>query len=129
MKILIVEDENQIAEMLVKSVKKWGCCPERAETGKEALNKATNNKFDLVLLDIFLPDTEGHKLIPKIRDMAPETRFIAMTAFNSKELETEVREQGIIYYLIKPFEISHLENIVKHIAGGLSNANRPAEAA
>ena len=71
--------------------------------------------FDLVLRDIFLPDINGVELIQKLKEVWPKIRIITMTGHNSRELEMEVRKQGIIYYMIKPVNIQNLKEIVDHI--------------
>lgn len=116
MNILVVEDDSQVASYLTQLINKWGHRVEIAKTGKEALSKARQNKFPLVLLDIFLPDIEGYNLIPDLKEILPEVNIVTMTGHNTKELETKVRTKGIAYYLIKPLELDHLKIIVEHIS-------------
>jgi DNA-binding NtrC family response regulator len=116
MDILIVEDDASVAEIAQEALESWGHNVERSGTGKSALDKVKKKMYDLVLLDIFLPDIKGYELIPKFKKEWPEIRIITMTGYNSRELEMEVRKQGIIYYMIKPFDAMVLKEIVDHIA-------------
>ncbi len=70
MNILIVEDDLSLARVIGSFVTEWGHDAETADTGKDALVKFRENAFDLVLLDIFLPDMKGYELIPQLRNCA-----------------------------------------------------------
>ncbi len=110
MNILVVEAD--IGEI----IERWGHKVEKAGSGKEALQMFTKNMFDMVLLDIFLPDVKGYELIPQFKRLCPEIGIITMTGYNSRELEMKVREQGILYYMIKPFETKYLKSLLDHIS-------------
>jgi DNA-binding NtrC family response regulator len=115
MNILTIEDDAAVAATLREIIESWGHSVETSKSGKNALQKVTKKMFDLVLLDIFLPDINGVELIQKLKEVWPEIRIITMTGHNSRELEMEVRKQGIIYYMIKPVNTQNLKEIVDHI--------------
>jgi len=115
MKILIVEDDPQVTHYITLRLNKWGHASESATTGKEALQAAAKTHYDLVLLDIMLPDSKGYDLIPKFKDINPEINIITMTGHNSRELEQKVRQQGITYYMVKPIETENRKLILDHI--------------
>lgn len=115
MKILIVEDDTVFSAAIADAVRSWGSTAEKAGTGKDALQKIEKHCFDLILLDIFLPDMRGHLLIPEIKKIWPRSNIITMTGHNSRDLEKEVRKQGASYYVIKPFDIDQLRDILDHI--------------
>lgn len=116
MDVLIVEDDLANADWMTGMMTHWRHRAERAASGKEALDRLGRRPFDLILLDIFLPDGQGDDLIPQIRAQCPQGHIVTMTGFSTRELETRVREQGIAYYMIKPFDLKHLKSIVDHIA-------------
>ena len=116
MNVLVVEDDDSNAEPIAGIIKAWDHKVEVSGTGKDALEKARRKHFDLVLLDIFLPDCKGHDLIPQLRDIWPDMGIVTMTGYNSRELELEVRQQRILYYMIKPFETKHLKTLLDHIS-------------
>jgi len=68
-----------------------------------------------VLVDIYLPDCMGHELIPRFKEIWPDIGVVVMTGYNSRELELEVRRQGVIYYMIKPFSLEVLREILDHM--------------
>ncbi len=114
MNILVVEDDIAEASVLTESIKRWGYSVETSATGKDALKKIRQKKFDLVLLDILLPDCKGHKLIPQFKQMWPEIGIVTMTGYNSRELELKIRQQRIVYYMIKPFSLKELKEVLDH---------------
>jgi len=125
MNILIAEDDVAVASVLTESIQHWGYSAENADTCKDVLDKVKQKRFDLILLDIFLPDGEGHRLIPQLKELWPKVRIITMTGYNTRitmtgyntrEMEREVREQGILYYMIKPFDPMVLKELLDHIS-------------
>ena len=116
MNILIVEDDIDVSSVLTESIHHWGYSAENAYTCRDALDKVKRKRFDLILLDIFLPDGKGHRLIPQFKELWPDVGIITMTGYNTRELEMHVREQGIIYYMVKPFEITSLKELLDHIS-------------
>jgi DNA-binding response OmpR family regulator len=115
MKILIVEDDLQVTNYVMKRLAKWGYNSKSAKTGKEALQIFSDENFDLILLDIMLSDYKGYDLIPKFKNINQKISIITMTGHNSREFELKVREQGILYYMVKPIETKNLKLLLDHI--------------
>ena len=105
MHVLLIEDEVSVAEVIQEEIENLGHRVDTEYTGEDALKKVREKRFDLMLLHIFLPDCKGHELIPKFKEAQPDMGIVTMTGYNTRELELEVRQQGIIYYMIKPFKI------------------------
>lgn len=116
MNILIVEDDPSTAAAMAESMKTWGHQVEISTTGKDSLAKIKDKKFVLMFLDIFLPDCKGHELIPRFKEINRDIGIVTMTGYNSRELELEVRQQGIHYFLTKPVQTKNLKEIVDHIS-------------
>lgn len=114
MKILVVENDQRVAAPVTEAVERWGHQVETAGTGHDALKRVSQKRFDLVLLDLHLPDCRGRQLIPKFKELWPDTGVVTMTGHNTRELEREVRQQGILYYMIKPFGMEELKEILDH---------------
>jgi DNA-binding response OmpR family regulator len=119
MKILMVGAKAFKGEYLEKLTQHFDLTFKTVKQGKDVLRLDRAKGFDLILLDLFLPDMKGYDLIPKIKTTWPESKIIAITDSNSRELESRVRKEGVIYYMIKPIDIKYLESIIKHIAGKL----------
>lgn len=116
MNILIVEHDVVVGAVLTKRIEEWGYRVENTDTGRGALERLRKKKFDLILLDIFLSDVQGHQLISQFKQLCPKVQVVTMTDNNSRELEMIVREQGILYYMIKPVEATHLRSLLDHFA-------------
>ena len=116
MNILIVEDDVFYLDILARHVQGWGHDVTCAETGRTALQKTAAMQFDLFLLDVFLPDMTAMDLIPRLRCHQPDARIITLTGQNSRELERELRETGIAYYMAKPVSASELHTVIDHMA-------------
>lgn len=115
MKILIVEDEPQVVAYIQKILETWGYDHQAASNGKEALHHILETAFDVILLDINLPDYLGYDLIPEFRQIDPDIKIITMTGENSRELEQRVRKEGILYYMVKPIETQNLKLLLEHL--------------
>lgn len=124
MNILIVEDDPTTAAFLFESIKELGHSPESAFTGREALNRIKKKDFDMVFLDIFLPDGEGQRLIPKMKEHKHDIGIVTMTGYNSRELELEVRTMGTLYYMNKPISFQVLSDIINRVEHHLTNKAR-----
>jgi len=116
MHILIVEDEEVVSEILIARIKLWDQSVVLATSREEALSKIKTSRFDLVLLDIMLPDGLGYEIIPEIKQALPNINIITMTGQNTPDLERTIREFGITYFMAKPVDFDELKNIIDHIA-------------
>ncbi|MBW1716890.1 MAG: response regulator, partial [Deltaproteobacteria bacterium] len=116
MNILVVEDDISFAQYITELVEGWNHKVERASSGKDALKRIEQSSFDLVLLDLLLPDIPGYELIPRFKKVFPDIPIVAMTGSNSRELEMKVRENGILYYMIKPFQTEDLKSLLEHLS-------------
>lgn len=111
-KILVVED-NEVNQMLVlRLLKKWGYLPDLAENGRIALDKLKEKNYDLILMDIHMPEVDGYSATKEIRNnfSSPksETPIIAMTASALKGEFDRCKEAGMNDYISKPFKKDNL---------------------
>ena len=104
--ILIVEDERPISNLIRLSLKKAGYACTCAYDGAEAADLLETQRFDLILLDVMLPEIDGFALMEYIRPM--EIPVIFLTAKNAVTDRVKGLELGAEDYLVKPFEILEL---------------------
>ena len=128
MNILIVEDDAFYLDIIVKMVRGWTHDVTCAESGRAALEKAAAKDFDLFLLDVFLPDMTAMDLIPMLRSFRPDARIITLTGQSTRELELELRELGISYYMAKPASQKELKSILDHMSLGQRPRTSPPHA-
>jgi two-component system response regulator CiaR len=116
MKILIIEDDVAFSSFLgTLLAREWGHQVTSAYTGREGLEELSKAHYDLVLVDIYLPNGLGHELIEPIKNRNGNASVITMTGYNDLELEKTVRAKGVDYYMIKPFEIEGLKAVIDHL--------------
>ncbi len=113
---LLIIDDFFAASTVKKDVEKFVRSIEIANSAEDALMKVSNNKFDLVLLSISSKAFDGCKLIQQVKSICPDIKIITMTDRNSRSLELKIRKQGVIFYMIKPFNIKVLKDIVDYIS-------------
>jgi len=115
MDILIIDDFFA-ASTVKKNVEKFVRSIEIANSAEDALIKVSNNKFDLVLLSISSKAFDGCKLIQQVKSICPDIKIVTMTDRNSRDLELKIRKQGVLFYMITPFNIKVLKDIVDYIS-------------
>lgn len=115
MKILIVEDEPSLSEIMSRALKQEGYVIETAATYAEADMKVAGYSYDCILLDIMLPDNNGLRLLEHIRAMGKRENVIIVSARNSLEDKVYGLEIGADDYLPKPFHTAELIARVKSV--------------
>ena len=111
-KILIVEDSEDLRFALSNIVEKTGFSVFSASSGAEARNILNSHIIDLVFLDIGLPDINGIKLIPEIKDISPDIDVVIITAMNDAKTAVTALKSGATDYMIKPFDIIEFNNVI-----------------
>lgn len=101
-KILIAEDDPFSREMIVYQLQKTGAILHTAGDGQETVDKFMTDVYDLVLLDIRLPEMDGYEVLKQIRSVRPETLVIAQSAYAMTEDIRRYNEAGFTAYLTKP---------------------------
>jgi len=112
--ILIVDDDPRFCESLKGLLRDQGYKMQTSNSGKEAVECLAKNSFDLALLDIVLPDMDGHKIMDYINSQSPETLVIVITGHASIESAIESLRRGGYDYLRKPFEPDELSTTVNN---------------
>jgi two-component system, OmpR family, aerobic respiration control sensor histidine kinase ArcB len=114
--ILIVEDHPLASNMVVSIFKSLQCTIDQAFNGEEALNLSLQSRYDLILMDIGLPDTDGITLTKKIKqsDQNPnqQTHIIALSGHISKEQNDECLKAGMSRMITKPLTLSVAKNLI-----------------
>lgn len=102
--ILCIEDDRFIGEMYVRSLKKAGFDVDWVVDGNDGLIAARNKAYDLILLDIMLPERRGSEILDALRgkeDLIPDTRIIVLTNFEQDEESRMAMQKNADGYLIK----------------------------
>ena len=106
--ILIVEDEPRIVAFLTKGLKAAGFAPHTTSTGLEAVELALQTSFDLIILDVGLPDIDGFEVLQRLRGQGVTAPVIMLTARSSVADRVAGLEGGADDYMPKPFSFEEL---------------------
>jgi two-component system response regulator HydG len=111
--ILVVDDDKSILRTFTRILQKNGYKIDVAETGKEAIEKADSRHYDLVLVDIRLPDMDGTDLLVKMKKQLQSTIKIMITGFPSLESGVKALDEGADAYLVKPVKPEELLMLIE----------------
>ncbi len=111
--ILVVDDDKSILRTFTRILQKQDYKVDTAETGKEAIEKADNKHYDLALVDIRLPDTDGTELLARLKRQLQNTIKIMITGFPSIESGVKALDEGADAYLVKPVKPEDLLMLIK----------------
>lgn len=120
LKILVVDDEPAIRQILSNVIEREGYQVESAQDGTSALHALTTKEFDVVFSDVRMPDFTGIELLKKAREKGIESQFIIMTAFASVNTAIEAMRNGAFDYLTKPLrpeDVIHRLNQISDFIG------------
>jgi len=123
MKLLVVEDEPTLREALLRLITQWGYAAQAAANGREALDWLELELFDLVLLDLGLPDRDGLEVCRSLRRAARHQPLVLMlTGRDRREDKLAGLDGGADDYVVKPFDPDLLQARIRAL---LRRANRP----
>lgn len=108
-KILVVEDEKGMRELLAIVLKKEGHDVTLCENGKIAIDTLKKEIFDLIITDLKMPEADGLSVLIASRELSPDTIVIMITAFGTMESAIEAMRAGAYDYVIKPFSVDDLK--------------------
>lgn len=117
--ILLVDDNKALVKSIQAILESEGYFVEAAHTGEEALKKVETSEFDLILLDIKLPDIMGDEVARKVRERKDETNIVLITAFPEFQECIDMLELGISEILLKPIPPDQLVSVAKYLVSSL----------
>ena len=111
--VLVVEDDPDIADLIRVNLSELGIQTTLQNNGKQGLACAKQNKFDLLLLDVMLPEVSGLDICREIRHCKPEQAILMLTSKNSETDRVLGLELGADDYMTKPFSVRELQARVR----------------
>ena len=129
MRILVVEDDTDLAEAVVRRLRRQGHAVDWQSNGREACEVLGYAQFDLLLLDIGLPGMDGMALLAHLRRQGNKTPVLMLTARSDIEDRVNALDEGADDYLDKPFDFRELDARCRALLRRPPRARRPAPAA
>ncbi len=116
-RILVVDDEETICELCVRTLRRYGYDVHYTTSSVQALEMIRQETYDLLLLDVRMPQVDGLELMRRVRQFAPDIAIVVMTGYASVEAAIEAVKQGASDFLPKPFQ---LDNLRLAVSGALA---------
>lgn len=127
MKLLIVEDEPQLLSVIRKGLAERNHDVSAALDGTTALQMLESNNFDVVVLDVMLPDINGIEICRRLRAAGNFVPILMLTALDSSENIVSGLNSGADDYMAKPFKFTELEARINALARRAGQSHKPAE--
>ncbi len=108
-KILVVDDEPDFCEALREFLEEKGFSVMEANSCEEALEAYSQERPDVVLLDVIMPGKDGRETLQELKAFDPEVNVIMITALHEEDLALEAMADGAFDYITKPFNPDYLE--------------------
>ena len=108
MKILVVEDSQDMNWLIVKTLKKNGYSVDSCSNGEQALDCLLGSEYDAILLDVMMPGMDGYELIQTLRNRGVDTPVLFLTARDTVADRVKGLDLGANDYLVKPFDFDEL---------------------
>ena len=111
-RVLLVDDNINMINDLKQyfSSSKVVLVVDEAYDGLDAYEKIKSNKYDLVVIDVILPNKDGLSVIEQVKEFNQKTKFIVISGYNSLDVVKRASEAGVNYFMLKPFAFDDLEN-------------------
>lgn len=120
-RVLAVDDSRAVRSIVVRQLAEWGVEADEAEDGIKGLEKLDEVLYDLVLLDVTMPEMDGPTMLAKMREAGNTTPVLMLTSEAKRSIVGEVMKLGIEDYILKPFKPEELKAKVSKVLKNLGN--------
>jgi DNA-binding response OmpR family regulator len=107
-RLLVVDDEERLRRLLLRVLQAEGFIVNTASTGADGLDQVRARRYDLVVLDLMLPDMHGSEVLAEMVTHQPATRVLVLSAVPEIGLRVQVLDMGALDFLPKPFAVAEL---------------------
>jgi two-component system response regulator HydG len=116
-RILVVDDQPDMAEMLADDLSNRGYDAVATSSGRDALKKLKSQRFDALVTDLRMPELDGLALLRASHKLDPSRPVIVMTAHGTLDTAVEASGRGAYHYLTKPFRLEELVRLIELALG------------
>ena len=111
-KIMVVDDSDDVRELIGAFLQTRGYDITMATDGVDALGKLENDTFPLIITDINMPKMNGPELLDTMSRSIQDYKAVVMSTYIEDDIKTELRKKGAVAFLLKPFSLRQLEDVV-----------------
>lgn len=126
-KVLIVDDEESIVELLSEIAISLDLTVIMASNGQEAVNKAFTEHPDLIFMDIYMPIMDGLQALETIKEAMNDMLIVLITAFGTVDIAIKAIQKGAFEYLVKPSDVSEIREVFRKAISVIENRNSEIE--
>jgi DNA-binding NtrC family response regulator len=125
-KILVVDDEQSMCDFMEIMLKKESYAVDTTVSAHEALQLAASAGYDLIIVDLMMPEMSGLDFLRRVKKARPEQELLVMTAFASIDTAIEAMKEGALDYISKPFKVDEIKLVIEKSVKGkkLKEENR-----
>jgi len=113
--ILVVDDEKDLCDIFYKLLTSAGYNVDSAYTGTESIKKAEKRPYQVIFMDVKLPDINGLEAFQKIKKIRPESTTVMMTGYAVEDIVKQAIKDGAYCCIYKPFNISEILDVIEKI--------------
>src|SRR5205085_6114288 len=126
LRVLVIDDDKNLAEAIAESLERKGHAVAVATSGKAGAAKVERDEFDVVLTDLRMTDLDGLSIVRAVREHLPDAEVYVITGYGDVKTAVEAMRLGAAHYLLKPIDRDELRAIVEKSAERvkLARANR-----
>src|SRR5262245_61193144 len=126
LRLLVVDDDPGSSGLLREVLREEGYDVRLASSGAEALRLCEEQRFDLVVSDVRMPDIDGLEVLRRLKAIAPDLTIILVSAFGTVETAVAALQEGAFDYVLKPFNLEEVRSCVRRAAERLRLQSSPA---
>ena len=129
-RVLMIDDNIELVKMVKEYFNKHAVSDIKivleANNGEEGFNliEKRQEEYDLILLDLVMPKKDGKSVLESMKKKNIDKKVIVLTSYNSPEMIRKTSELGISYFILKPFELKELENVIEEVTNKASFGNK-----
>jgi len=113
--VLVVDDDRRICELVSRMLERLGHEPIVVRSGKSAVDECERRNFDLILLDLEMPEMNGQQVFETLRDKEADLPVVFMTGYRTEELATSIGPDRAVGFLAKPFPLDKLRTTMESL--------------
>jgi DNA-binding NtrC family response regulator len=120
-KILVIDDQTEICRGCRRIFKAKGCTVKTALSGGKGLERTKRERFDIIIIDLKLPDMSGLEVVKQVKQRKPDQPIVMITGYATVSTAVEATKLGVASFIAKPFEP---EEIIDTVMGLLDKGNK-----
>jgi CheY-like chemotaxis protein len=118
--VLVADDDTELCQYMVALVRNLGHYAEGVGDGRECLRRLATRNFDLLLLDLVMPEIDGAHVLDTVHERMPELKVVVTSAQDEEEVIRDILKKGAMAYLTKPIPEEALKQITTALASSQS---------